>query len=157
MSSINNHVLRSLRFTLALNDTQMAELFALANPATSIDARGVEAMLRRDEEAEFMPCSGSDLSDFLDGLISKRRGPNPNAPPRQANPTIDNNAILKKLRVAFELKDVDMHAIFDSVQFAVTKPEISAFFRQPGHRNFRPCGDQILRQFLKGLARRVRG
>ena len=32
-----------------------------------------------------------------------------------------------------------------------------ALFRQPGHKNYRPCGDQMLRNFLKGLTLRVRG
>ena len=33
---------------------------------------------------------------------------------------------------------------------------LSALFRQPGHKNFRLCGDQLLRNFLKGLTLRVR-
>ena len=65
--------------------------------------------------------------------------------------------VLKKLRIAFELTDVDMHQIFVDAGFPVSKPELSALFRQAGHRNFRPCGDQLLRNFLKGLTLRVRG
>jgi uncharacterized protein YehS (DUF1456 family) len=30
-------------------------------------------------------------------------------------------------------------------------------FRKVGHDNYRPCGDQLLRNFLKGLTLRVRG
>jgi uncharacterized protein YehS (DUF1456 family) len=58
--------------------------------------------------------------------------------------------------VAFELKDEDMHDSFESVGFAVTKPELSALFRQAAHRNYRACGDQMLRNFLRGLAMRLR-
>ena len=65
--------------------------------------------------------------------------------------------VLKKLRVAFELKDVDMHATFADAGFPVSKPELSALFRQRDHRNFRLCGDQMLRNFLKGLTMWVRG
>jgi uncharacterized protein YehS (DUF1456 family) len=65
--------------------------------------------------------------------------------------------VLKKLRVAFELKDVDMHRTFEDAGFPVSKPELSALFRQPDHRNFRQCGDEMLRTFLKGLTLRVRG
>jgi len=65
--------------------------------------------------------------------------------------------VLKKLRVAFELKDVDMHGIFDAAGFPISKPELSALFRQSGHKNFRLCGDQLLRNFLKGLTLRIRG
>ena len=47
------------------------------------------------------------------------------------------NLVLKKLRVAFGLKDVDMHQVFVDAGFPVSKPELSALFRQPGHKNFR--------------------
>ena len=46
---------------------------------------------------------------------------------------------------------------FAAAGFPVSKPELSALFRLPGHKNFRRCGDQLLRNFLKGLALRVRG
>jgi uncharacterized protein YehS (DUF1456 family) len=70
---------------------------------------------------------------------------------------ITNNLVLKKLRVAFELKDGDMHQVFADAGFPVSKPELSALFRQPGHSNYRACGDQMLRNFLKGLTLRLRG
>ena len=69
---------------------------------------------------------------------------------------ITNNLVLKKLRVAFQLKDVDMHDTFIAAGFPLTKPELTALFRQPGHKHYRPCGDQILRNFLKGLTLRYR-
>jgi uncharacterized protein YehS (DUF1456 family) len=67
---------------------------------------------------------------------------------------VTNNTVLKKLRVAFELKEDDMHAILQSVDFPVSKPELNALFRKAGHSNYRACGDQLLRNFLKGLAQR---
>ena len=33
----------------------------------------------------------------------------------------------------------------------------AALFRAPGHKHFRECGDQILRNFLRGLTLRERG
>ena len=156
MNTINNHVLRSLRYTLDLNDQQMVEIFRLADPETPVDARAVTAMLRRDEDEGFLPCSGAHLSSFLDGLIVKRRGPDPRGAARTPASSINNNLIMKKLRVAFELKDLDLLRIFDGIGFAVSRPELSAFFRQPDHRNYRSCGDQILRQFLQGLTKWVR-
>ncbi len=90
--------------------------------------------------------------------------PPPPPPPPPSPPPLpplelplSNNMILKKLRVAFELKEEDLHAILDSVDFPVSKPELSALFRKPGHSNYRTCGDQLLRNFLKGLTLRVRG
>lgn len=32
-----------------------------------------------------------------------------------------------------------------------SRPELSALLRQPGHKHFRVCGDQMLRNFIKGL------
>jgi uncharacterized protein YehS (DUF1456 family) len=34
-------------------------------------------------------------------------------------------------------------------------PEITAMMRAPEHKNYRECGDQFLRYFLRGLTHRV--
>ena len=91
------------------------------------------------------------------GLVFHYRGRDDSLPPRPVEKRITNNLVLKKLRVAFELKDVDMHQLFEEAGFPVSKPELSALFRQPGHKHFRQCGDQMLRNFLKGLTLRLRG
>ena len=103
-----------------------------------------------------MECSNRVLAHFLDGLVIHRRGRNDAVPPRPVEKRVNNNVVLKKLRVAFELKDVDMHGIFEDAGFPVSKPELSALFRAPEHSNFRLCGDQMLRNFLKGLTLRLR-
>ena len=97
------------------------------------------------------------LARLLDGLIVHLRGAREGAPPRAPEKRLTNNLVLKKLRVAFELRDVDLHAIFEAAGHPVSKPELTALFRQPGHANYRPCGDQLLRYFLRGLTLRVRG
>jgi uncharacterized protein YehS (DUF1456 family) len=86
-----------------------------------------------------------------------RRGRDESRPPRPVEKRVTNNVVLKKLRVAFELKDVDMHRILADAGFPVSKPELNALFRQPDHKNFRLCGDQLLRHFLRGLTLRLRG
>ena len=68
-----------------------------------------------------------------------------------------NNDILKKLRIALELKDTDIIEILKLADFEITKAELSALFRNPDHRNYKECGDQILRNFLNGLIIRNRG
>ena len=45
--------------------------------------------------------------------------------------------MLKKLRVAFELKDDDIIALLQKTGLEVSKTELSAFFRRPDHRNYR--------------------
>jgi uncharacterized protein YehS (DUF1456 family) len=39
----------------------------------------------------------------------------------------------------------------------ISKAELAALFRREGHRNYQACGDQILRNFLRGLALWYRG
>ena len=90
-------------------------------------------------------------------MIVHYRGRDDTQPQRAPEARITNNLVLKKLRVAFQLKDVDMHAIFAEAGFPLSKPELSALFRQPDHKNYRACGDQLLRNFLKGLTARLRG
>ena len=70
---------------------------------------------------------------------------------------MSNNDILKKLRVALELNNEDIIKILELVNFKVTKSELGSFFRSDDHPNFKPCGDQILRNFLNGLVIYKRG
>jgi uncharacterized protein YehS (DUF1456 family) len=62
-----------------------------------------------------------------------------------------NNDILKKLRVALHLRDEDIIEILKLVDFEISKSELGAVFRKEDHPNYKPCGDQLLRNFLNGL------
>ncbi len=68
---------------------------------------------------------------------------------------MNNNTVLKKLRIAFSLKTDDILAIMTEQKFRVSMPEITAMMRAPEHKNYRECGDQFLRYFLRGLTHRV--
>ena len=70
---------------------------------------------------------------------------------------LGNNQILWKLRIALKLKDTDIIDILKLADFEITKPELTALFRREDHKNFKQCGDQILRRFLDGLIIRNRG
>jgi uncharacterized protein YehS (DUF1456 family) len=135
----------------------VVDILKLADANFPIDKEGVQAFLKKDGEAGYVECSNAVLAHFLDGLVIQRRGRDESQPPRPIEKRVTNNVVLKKLRVAFELKDVDMHQILADAGFPISKPELSALFRQPEHKNFRLCGDQLLRNFLKGLTLRVRG
>jgi len=154
---INNDILRSIRYMLDLSDGHVIEIIHLSDPTLAIDKAEVAGCLKREEDEGFRPLADLELAHFLEGLVIRRRGVNPTAVAREIEPRISNNLVLKKLRVAFELKDLDMHQTLESAGFPISKPELSALFRQSSHRNFRPCGDQLLRNFLKGLTLRVRG
>ncbi|MFD0740203.1 DUF1456 family protein [Lysobacter koreensis] len=154
---INNDVLRSIRYMLDLSDAKVVEITRLADPDLPLDKADVPGYLRKEDEPGYVECPNPVLAHFLDGLVLHYRGPNPDGVPRPVEKRITNNVVLKKLRVAFELKDGDMHQAFADAGFPISKPELTALFRQPGHHNFRLCGDQLLRNFLKGLTLRVRG
>lgn len=153
----NNDVLRAVRYLLDLSDARVEQVIGLADPALAPSREIVQALLKKEGEPGFAACSDAVLAAFLDGLVTSLRGHDPGRPPRPPERRIDNNMVLKKLRVAFKLQDADMHDILAAAGMPVSKPEMSALFRQPGHKNFRPCGDQLLRHFLRGLTLRVRG
>ena len=70
---------------------------------------------------------------------------------------ISNNDVMKKLRVALKLRDDEIVSILKLVDFEIGRTELSAFFRDENHPNYRPCGDQVLRNFLNGLIIHLRG
>jgi uncharacterized protein YehS (DUF1456 family) len=155
---IFNDVLRSVRYMLDLSDAKMAAIFKLAE--RDMELSEIASLLKKEDEADFTDCGADVLVAFLDGLIIHKRGkmePRPGQEIKKPERRLTNNAILKKLRVAFELKEEDMHQVLAVAGFDVSKPELSALFRQKGHKNYRTCGDQLLRNFLKGLVIRHRG
>ncbi len=70
---------------------------------------------------------------------------------------LSNNDIMKKLRVAHKFRDEDIVKICSLVDFAVSKSELGAIFRNEDHAKYMECGDQILRNFLNGLVVHLRG
>lgn len=68
-----------------------------------------------------------------------------------------NNDILKKLRVALQLRDEQIVEVLALVDFRISKGEINNFFRNEDHPKYVECQDQILRNFLNGLVIYLRG
>ncbi|WP_137935859.1 DUF1456 family protein [Chitinivorax sp. B] len=153
----NNDVLRSLRYAMDLADHKIIDMIK-AGHGSDLDKATVQAMLKLEDETGFLACNNTQLNAFLDGLILDRRGPSDrNTEPKTTLQRMTHNLILKKLRIAFELKETDLVEIMQLAQFQISKPELNALFRNPGHKNYRACGDQFLRNFLKGLTMRIRG
>lgn len=70
---------------------------------------------------------------------------------------MNNNDVLKKLRVALQLRDDQIVEILNLVDFRISKGELGNFFRDEKHPKYMDCGDQILRNFLNGLVLYLRG
>lgn len=146
----HNDVLRSLRYLLNVSDAALADIFRLGN--WQIGTAEVVAFLKTEDEEGFQPCGDKAMAHFLNGLVTYKRGKDESRPPQPVELPVTNNTVLKKVRVAFALKDDDILALLQKTGLRVSKTELGAFCRRPDHRNYRECGDQFLRNFLKGLA-----
>jgi len=153
----NNDILRRLRYALDISNPVMIEIFQLSG--CSIEQPTLIKLLKKEEEEEFISCSNPLLSFFLDGLIIHKRGRRESDAGQAPKPdtSLNNNAILKKLRIALDLKEEDMLAIMGLAGVKISKAELSALFRNKDHKHFKECGDQFLRNFLQGLTVRNRG
>jgi uncharacterized protein YehS (DUF1456 family) len=151
MPLTNNDTFRRLRYALDLRDSEVEEIFALSGKA--LERPLIIGLLKKETDPEYIECADSVLSSFLDGLIIKRRGKKDNnAPVMQVQPQpFTNNIILKKIRIALELREDDMIAVLKQAGFNISRPEMSALFRQKDHKHYKECGDQFLRNFLAGL------
>ncbi|HLV48679.1 MAG TPA: DUF1456 family protein [Aliidiomarina sp.] len=149
----NNDVLRRVRYTFDLKDSTMVEIFALADFTTNQEQ--VTAWLRKDEDEKFAALSDTELAVFLNGFINYKRGKREGEQPKPET-HLNNNMVFQKLRIALNLKAEDILDIFHLVDFRISSHELSAFFRKPGHKNYRECKDQILRNFLLGVQLQLR-
>ena len=151
-----NDILRRVRYALNINDSTMIEIFKLSGH--EIEQSGLINFLKKENEEDYVDCSDKVMGFFLDGLIFHKRGRQEIKPGqvKKAGPRLTNNAILKKLRIALELKEDDMVGILKLAGIDISTAELTALFRKEGHRNYKECGDQFLRNFLKGLTIRYR-
>lgn len=148
-----NDVLRKVRYTFDFSDSKMIALFALGG--IEVSREQVSDWLKKDEDPAFKPCPDRVLAAFLNGLITDRREKKEGAEP-ELEKALSNNQILRKLRIALDLKEPDMLALMNDAEMPLSKPELSALFRSPGHKNYRECKDQFLRNFLRGLQLKYR-
>lgn len=119
----------------------------------SVTTTQIQSWLKKEEEDDFVVLADSKLASFLNGLIIEKRGKRegPLPIPEQL---LTNNLILQKLKIAYSLNSDAILAMLKSVNMPMSPHELSAFFRKPGHRHYRPMPDQFLRNFLRALQKR---
>lgn len=149
----NNDVLRRLRYTFDLNDDAMMEVFSLAD--VIITREQLSAWLKKDDDEAYMECTDLELATFLNGFINLKRGRKEGKQPTPEK-RLTHNIRFKKLKIALDLKADDILDILKLSDFDLSKHELSAFFRKKGHKHYRACQDQILRNFLAGLQKKHR-
>jgi uncharacterized protein YehS (DUF1456 family) len=150
----NNDILRTLRYTFHYHDHKMKEIFALGGKDITFEE--VALWLKKEEDPDFVKLYDKDLAHFLDGLIVANRGKKEGAAP-VVEKKLNNNGILRKLKIGLNLQDDGMLEIFGLRGFRLSKHELSAFFRNPSQAQYRECKDQVLRNFLMGLQEKYRG
>ncbi len=150
----NNDVLRRLRYIFDFNDAKIIEIFALAD--LTVKRGHVIAWTMKDDDPAFEACNDRMLATFLNGLIVEKRGKR-DGPQPEPEHRLSNNLILMKLKIALKMQSDDIIATMAMAGFSLSASELSSFLRRPGHRNYRECKDQVLRNFLKGLQVELRG
>jgi uncharacterized protein YehS (DUF1456 family) len=149
-----NDVLSTVRDALNLDDATMIQIFSYAG--RTVGQSTISAMLKTEEQDGYSPCNDPVLGFFLDGLIIHNRGQQEGKPPSAEKPVavLANNAILKKLRIALDLKEDDLVGILKLAGVTISIHELTALFRKQGHKHYKECSDRFLNDFLKGLALR---
>jgi len=144
----NNDVLRRIRYILDLNDSMMINVFAQAD--IDVSREQVSQWLKRDDDPDYESLNDKQMATFLNGLINHLRGKKEGEQPKPEK-SLNNNIILRKLKIAFNLQSDEILAVLQLEGFSLSKHELSAFFRKPEHKHYRACKDQVLRNFLQGL------
>ncbi|MBO0442332.1 DUF1456 family protein [Vagococcus fluvialis] len=152
----NNDRLTRLRYALDIKDQDMIEIFRLGG--VTISREDYLALLKKIDEDNYE----KDLEDevferFLNGMIISQRGVKEgNKPVYELRPGNSNNIFLKKLKIALSLTTDKMLEIWADEGITISKSELSAFLRKEGHKNYKTCGDNFTRNFLKGLMKEYR-
>ncbi|MEJ8757377.1 DUF1456 family protein [Pontibacter sp. H259] len=149
----NNDILRRLRYTFDISDNSMIDLFA--SGGKEVTRAEISDWMKPEDHEEFQKLVDINLAAFLNGFINAKRGQKEGEQPKPEK-SLNNNIILRKLKIALNYKDEDILDVLDLVKFRLSKSELSAFFRKPDHQHYRPLKDQILRNFLLGLQLKYR-
>jgi len=143
-----NDILYKIQKALSLSSEEILKAYELAEYTMNADR--LDALLKRRFDKGFELCSYEELGVFLDGFVILKRGPSPK---KQSDEAVEltNNLILKKLRIALELKEPETEIIFNLADIELSKQELKSLFRKEGHKNFKACSDELLMAFLEGL------
>ena len=144
-----NEILYRIQQAMNLTTEEMIEAYKLE--AYNMETSHLESLLKRRNDIGFILCTYEELGLFLDGLVTLKRGPSPKKANNDEVIELSNNLILKKLRIALELKEAETEIIFGLADIELTKQQLASLFRKEGHKNFKACSDELLMAFLEGL------
>lgn len=150
----SNDILRRIRYILDFDDATMIAVFAQAEQ--TVTRAQILGWLKKDDDPDYEECSDAMFATFLNGLINLKRGKQDGPQPAPVE-TLNNNAVFRKIKIAFNLQAEEILSILALADLHISKHELSAFFRRPDHKHYRDCKDQILRNFLLGMQTKYRG
>ena len=151
----NNDILKRLRYTFDFNDAQMMELFAMGG--AEVSRAQVSDWLKKEIDEDFRDLDDKSLATFLNGLIVEMRGPRSDGKQMEPENRLNNNLILKKIKIALDLKTDDILDLFKSIDIRLSPHELSSFLRNHKQSQYRPFQDQYLRNFFMALQLKLRG
>ena len=149
----NNDILRRVRYVFNFSDLKMITIFKLAD--YDVSKADLCNWLKKEDDPLLIEITDKELATFLNGLIIEKRGKREGSLP-EAEDSLSNNMILKKLKIALDLKSDDILDLFASIDKKISKHELSAFFRNPDHKSYRDFLDQYLRYFLNALQKKYK-
>ena len=141
----NNYFIRRTQYIFSLKAKKMIEIFKSVGIDVTFDQ--VVGWTRRDDDPEVVLMEDNVLAAFLNGFIIEKRGKK-DGPLPVPEDKMNNNLVLRKFRIALDMKDTDMLEIFRLSHTQISKHELSSFFRKKDHRNWAYCKDQFLRNFF---------
>jgi len=144
-----NDILYKIYKALNLTLNDMIEIYNIEK--YEITKEHIESLLKKEQDEGYVSCSFEELGLFLDGLVTFKRGPSPKKSNSSEVVELSNNLILKKLRIALELKESETEIIFSLGEAELSKQQLSSLFRKDTNKNFRLCSDELLMAFLDGL------
>lgn len=97
------------------------------------------------------PLSDEALSKILNDLIVYKRGESTSGSPQPLELPLTNNIVLKKLRVAFEIKEENLVSFVKELKDKTQAREWSAYFRKATHKHYRNCPDEFLTTVFRAL------
>jgi len=148
MLNLTNEILYKTTKALDLNNKKIIEIYSMGN--YNMLPLHLENLLKKSQDDGFEICSYEELGTFIDALIIFKRG---KSSKKRDDEVIEltNNLILKKLRIALELKESEIEIIFGLADIELTKQQLSSLFRNENNKNFKLCSDELLISFLDGL------
>jgi uncharacterized protein YehS (DUF1456 family) len=144
-----NDILFKIKTALHLDTKMLIEAYKLADYEMSEER--LRSILKRHQDKGYEEATYEELGIFLDGLVLLKRGPSDKVASDDEMVALTNNLILKKIRVAMELKEAELVIIFALAEVTLTKRQIGSLFRKDGGKNFKACSDELLMAFLEGL------